>query len=718
MEKHMAVCPYCGAGCKLNLLVENGLVTGVEPLNGITNEGELCLKGYYGYDFINDTDLLVPRILHPMIRRRKGEPLERVSWDEALDFTAANLSRIKAEYGPESIMLTGSSRGPGNEANFVMQKFTRACVGNNNIDNCARTCHGPSVIGLMDTVGSGAMSVSIPQMENADCVFLFGYNPSASHPIVARRIVKAKEKGAKIIVADPRVIETARIADLYLPIKNGCNLAMMNAFCNIAVNDGLIDKDFIASHTTGFDEWWETIKDYTPESVQHITGIEPKLARQAVRMYAEAENAIIGWGMGVTQQVQGVMTVHTIAALAVITNQIGRPNCGLAPVRGQNNVQGSCDMGMWPSLYPGYQKVEDPAVREKFAAAWGVPVERLSLKPGFKLTDLPHGVKEGKIRAFYNFGEDPLQTEPDSGDMKETLENLEFFISQDIFMTQTTALADVVFPGTSWGEHEGVFSASDRTFQRFTTAVPPKAECRHDWEIFADLSTRMGYPMHYNDTKEIWDEVRSLCPNFAGATYERMEGLGYAQWPIPSEDHPGSPNLYLGGKFNRPDGRMLFIAHDFIVPTEMPDDDYPLVLCTVREVGHYSCRSMTGNCKALAELADEPGYLSIHPDDAEARGIKDQDLVWAYSRRGKVITRADVTERCNKGTVYMTYQWWIGACNELTQASLDPVSNTPEYKYAACRVEKIADQSWAEKQILDNYEKIRAQMGIVKEKAG
>ena len=257
MEKHMAVCPYCGAGCKLNLLVDDGMVIGAEGIDGVTNEGELCLKGLSGFDFINDTKILTPRILHPMIRREKGGELERVTWDEALDFTAQRLTEIKEKYGPDAIMLTGSSRGPGNEANFVMQKFTRACIGTNNIDNCARTCHGPSVIGLMDTVGSGAMSVSIPNLENADLIMLFGYNPSASHPIVARRIVKAKEKGAKIIVVDPRSIETARIADLYIQIKNGCNLAFMNAFANVIVSENMHDKAFIDAHTNGFDAWWE-----------------------------------------------------------------------------------------------------------------------------------------------------------------------------------------------------------------------------------------------------------------------------------------------------------------------------------------------------------------------------------------------------------------------------------------------------------------------------
>ena len=707
MEKHMAVCPYCGAGCKLNLLVENGQVVGAEGLDGVTNEGELCLKGMSGYDFINDTKILTPRILHPMIRRQKGAELERVSWDEALDFTAKRLMEIKAKYGPDSIMLTGSSRGPGNEANFVMQKFTRACVGTNNIDNCARTCHGPSVIGLIDAVGSGAMSVSIPNMENADCIFLFGYNPSASHPIVARRIVKAKEKGAKIIVADPRLIETARIADIYLPIKNGCNLAFMNAFANVIINEGLEDRAFIEAHTTGFDEWWEVIKKYTPESVADITGIDPETFRKAVRMYATSENSIIGWGMGVTQQRQGVKTVHQIAAIACIANQIGRDNAGLAPVRGQNNVQGSCDMGMWPDLYPGYQSVKDPEVRAKFAKAWGVPEEKLSLEPGFKLTDLPHGVKEGKIHAFYNFGEDPLQTEPDSADMKETLENCEFVISQDIFMTQTTAYADVVFPGTSWGEHDGVFSASDRTFQRFTAAVPPKGECKHDWQIFSELSTRMGYPMHYEDTKEIWDEVRELCPQFYGATYEKMEGVGHAQWPIPTLECPGTPTLFKGGKFNKPDGKARLIADEFIEPTELPDGEFPLVLCTVREVGHYSCRSMTGNCKVLSLLADEPGFVNINPADAKERGIGQDDLVFVKSRRGKVITRANLNERINKGAVYMTYQWWIGKCNQLTMHVTDPLSGTPEDKHSACQVEAIEDQVWAERHAQQLYAEMK-----------
>ena len=551
------------------------------------------------------------------------------------------------------------------------------------------------------------MSVSIPSLEDAKCIFLFGYNPSASHPIVSRRIVRAKEKGAKIIVADPRVIETARIADIYMQINNGCNIAFLNAFANAIVTENLHDKECIAEHTNGVDEWWETIKDYTPESVQHITGIDPETMREAAHMYATAESAVLGWGMGVAQQKQNVLTVHTLAAIACITHQIGKPNAGLAPVRGQNNVQGSCDMGMLPNFFPGYQKVTDPAMREKFAKAWGVPVEKLSDHEGYKLTDVGHNAEEGKVHAFYNFGEDPLQTEPDAQDLKRQLQGLDLLICQDIFMTQTCMIADVIFPGTSWGEHDGVFSASDRTFQRFTAAVPPKGECKHDWQIFSELSTRMGYPMHYEDTQEIWDEMRSLCPTFYGATYEKMAGVGHAQWPIPTIEHPGTPIMYLGGKFTTPDNRANLMAHDWEPPTELPDEEYPLILCTVREVGHYSCRSMTGNCRALSLLAEEPGEIHIHPDDAKARGIYDGELVRAFSRRGEAMSRAVVDERINKGTVYMTYQWWIGKCNNLTLHAVDPRSHTPEDKFSACQVEAIEDQVWAEQHMQELYTQLK-----------
>ena len=708
MKKVITVCPYCGSGCKINLLVENNKVVGAEGANGVTNEGALCLKGLYGWDFLNDTKLLTPRLTQPLIRRQRGGEFEAVSWDEAISFASSKLKAIKEKHGPDAIMISGSSRGPGNEANYVMQKFARAAVGTNNVDCCARVCHGPSVAGLQMTLGNGAMSNSIVEIEDTKCILVFGYNASDSHPIVARRIVKAKEKGAKVIVCDPRVIETARTADLYLPLKNGSNMALVNAFANVLISEGLYDKEYVAKYSEGFEEYKAMVAKYTPEYTASITGLDPQLVREAMRMYAAAPSATILWGMGVTQWGQSVDVVRGLSSLATITGNLGRPNVGVGPVRGQNNVQGACDMGALPNLFPGYQKVMDPEARAKFEKAWGVA--KLPGEKGTSLTEVPHKIHEGKLKAFYIFGEDPLQTEPDLSVVREAFSKLELIIVQDIFMTKTAMIADVIFPATSWGEHEGVYSSADRGFQRFYKAVDAKGDVKHDWEIHSLMATAMGYPMQYNNTEEIWNELRELCPIFYGATYEKLAGLGYIQWPSLTVDDPGRAWLYKDNQFDTPSGKAQLFASEWVQPVDLVDDDYPLALCTVREVGHYSCRSMTGNCSALQTLADEPGRVQIHPKDAEALGIKDQQLVWVASRRGKVISRANVSERANAGAVYMTYQWWIGACNELTLDHLDPISRTPEYKYSAVKLEKIDDQKWAEQHVQQVYNEMKANM--------
>lgn len=707
MKKATVVCPYCGTGCKLKLLVENNKIVGAEPANGRTNEGQLCLKGYYGWDFVNDTKILTPRLKSPMIRRSRNEPLKAVSWEEAIDYAAERLTEIKEKYGPDSIMVTGSARGPGNEANFVMQKFARAVIGTNNVDHCARVCHGPSVAGLELTVGNGAMSNTIPEIEESKCLLVFGYNPAVSHPVVAKRLIKAKEKGAKIIVCDPRKIETVRIADQWLPLKNGSNLALVNSIAYVLIEEKLYDTAYVENYTNGFDEFRKIVMNYAPEKVEHITGLKAEDVRLAARTYAAASEAMILWGMGVTQFSQAVDVVCGLSNLALMTGNFGRRGVGVGPVRGQNNVQGTCDLGMLPHQYPGYQSVKDDAIREKFEKAWGVP---LSHEVGFKLTALNHKVAEGKCKAFYCFGEDPAQTEADLGAMRKTLDDLDLVICQDIFMTKTVEKADIVFPSTSWGEHEGVYTSADRGFQHFDQAVIPPEGIKPDWEIFSLLATRMGYPMHYNNTKEIWDELRSLAPLYAGATYEKMEGEKSCIWPCTSEDDPGTPVLFKGNKFSMPDGKGRFIGAEWRAPMELTDEEFPLVLSTIREVGHYSCRSMTGNCSALQTLADEPGFVQIHPQDAEKLGIKDQQLVWVSSRRGKVITRANFNERINTGAVYMTYQWWIGACNELTAENVDPISHTPELKYCAVKVDAIEDQSWAENYVQTEYSELKARL--------
>ena len=556
------------------------------------------------------------------------------------------------------------------------------------------------------------MSNSIPEIENTDLLLIFGYNGADSHPIVARRIVKAKEKGAKIIAVDPRVTETARISDIHLDLKGGTNMMLVNAFGNVLINENLYDKDFVANHTDNFEEYKKMVEPYTPEYAEKYTKIPANTIRNAMREYAKAKNAMILYGMGVCQFSQAVDVVKGLASLALLTGNLGRPNVGIGPVRGQNNVQGACDMGALPDVYPGYQKVTNPEIRSKFEKAWGVT---LPAEIGVKLTEVPHAVlEENKIKAYYIFGEDPVQSDPDASEVREALDACEFVVVQDIFMNKTALHADVILPATSWGEHEGVYSCADRGFQRIRKAVKPKGDVKTDWDIICRVSTAMGYPMQYNNTKEIWDEMRSLTPSFFGATYEKIEKLGCVQWPCrdESDEDKGSVFLHKDGNFSTDNGRGKLFAADWRPPYEIEDNEYPFSLSTVREVGHYSVRTMTGNCRTLSQLEDEPGYLQINYKDAQKLNIKDKEIIRVSSRRGSVLTRALVTDRVQEGATYMTYQWWVGACNELTISSLDPISKTPEYKYCAIKVEKIDDQSYAEECVKNEYKDLRTKMGV------
>ncbi len=550
------------------------------------------------------------------------------------------------------------------------------------------------------------MSNAINEIDNTDLVFIFGYNPADSHPIVANHILRAKQNGARIIVCDPRRIETARIADMHIALRNGSNIALLNAIGHVIIAEQLYDRAFVTARTEGFEAYRKIVERYTPESVEAITGVSAGEIRQAARLYAGAKTATLLWGMGVTQFWQGVETVRSLTSLAMLTGNLGKAHVGVNPVRGQNNVQGACDMGALPDTYPGYQFVKFPENREKFAKAWGVA--SLPAHPGYRISELPHRVAHGEVRAAYIMGEDPLQTDAELPAVRQAFADLELVIVQDIFMTKTAAVADVVLPSTSWGEHEGVYTAADRGFQRFFKAVEPKWDLKTDWQIISEIATRMGYPMHYDNTQQIWDELRQLCPGFKGATYEKMGELGYIQWPCRDESPEDQGTSYLfAEKFDTPNGLAQFFTCDWMAPIDKLDDDYPLVLSTVREVGHYSCRSMTGNCAALSALADEPGYVQINTEDAARLGIEDEALVWVNSRKGRVISRAQVSDRPNVGAVYMTYQWWIGACNELVTENLSPITKTPEYKYCAVRVEPIADQSAAEQYVIEEYNKLK-----------
>ena len=705
-KKVLTVCPYCGTGCNLYLVVKDGKVIKAEGANGRTNEGKLCLKGMYGWDFLNDPKLVSSRITSPLIKR--NGKFEKATWDEAINYVSKRLLDIKEKYGSDSIMVAGSARGPGNESNYVIQKFARCAIGTNNIDHCARVCHGPSVAGLEVVLGSGAMSNSIPEIDNAKLLMIFGYNPAEAHPIVAKRIVTAKEKGAKIITVDPRFTDTVKMSDMWLPLKNGTNMALVNAFGHILIEEELYDKEYVKNFTEGFEDYKQIVERYTPEYAESVTGVKADDIRLAMREYANEKDAMILYGMGVCQFSQAVDVVKGLAALPLLTGKFGRESVGIGPVRGQNNVQGTCDMGVLPADLPGYQKITNKEAMEKFEKAWGVTLPK---EMGIRITEVPEKIEESKLKAYYIVGEDPLQSDPHLGELREAMDKLEFIVVQDIFMNKTAMYADVILPSTSWGEHDGVYSSADRGFQRIRKAVEPKGDVKPDWEIVSLISTAMGYSMKYNNTEEIWNELISLCPKFKGATYEKMERLGGVQWPCESEESLGTPYLYKGNKFNRENGKGLLFATDWRAPKDKLTEEYPLVLSTVREVGHYSVRTMTGNCRMLTSLEDEPGYIQISEEDAKERGIKDKELVKVISRRGEIITRAKVTKRVRQGATYMTYQWWIGACNELTSGYLDPISKTPEYKYCAINIVKIENQVEAENDIIRKYNKLKSQFG-------
>jgi formate dehydrogenase major subunit len=689
----------------------------LHPVEGRTNEGTACLKGWYGWDYLNDPQILTRRIREPMIRKGgKASPLEPVGWDEAIAFVADKFQEIKKRWGPDAFLAAASARGPGNEAGYITQKFARAVMGTNNIDHCARICHAASVAGSRQTIGEGAMSLSIPEIEDAEVIFNIGYNAAASHPIVARRIVKAKEKGCCIICADPRITETARIADLHLQLKGGTNVALTNALAQVIIGEDLYDKDFVQKHTKGFKEFWEVVKDYTPERAAAITGLSPQDIRFTARKYASSKHSVILWGMGITQFSQGVETVKCCCSLAMLTGNFGHYACGTGPVRGQNNVQGTCDMGDLPDVYPGYQSVTDPEIQAKFERAWGVP---LSNKAGIQLTRVPEFVLHEpdpakQIHAYYITGEDPAQSDPDLEEIRESLARIDVVVVQDIFWNKTAQYADAVLPATAWGEHDGVYTSSDRGFQRIRKILEPVGNVLPDWEITCRIATAMGYPMHYPNTEAIWNELIDLAPKFTGATYEKIQRQGSVQWPCwdKGPQDRGTMFLHAGGIFATPDGLGVLKTSPYQPPAELENPEFPLSLCTVREVGHYSVRTMSGNCRTLRNLEDEPGWVEMSPEDCAALELTEGEIVKIRSKRGAVYTRCMPTERVKPGAVYMTYQWWIGACNELTISALDPASRTPEYKYCACRIEKIPDQAWAKAEVARQYADIRKRMHI------
>jgi formate dehydrogenase alpha subunit len=669
------ICPYCGVGCRLELRVKEDQIISIHPnRESPVNRGQACVKGRFGLEeIVHHPD----RLTTPLIRRNGR--LEEASWEEALDLVAKRFTEIKNKYGPNSLAAFSSSRCT-NEENYLVQKLARAAFGTNNVDNCARVCHAPSVTGLAACFGSGAATNSFDQIEDADVLFVIGSNTTEAHPIVSLKMIKAASKGAKIIVADPRKIELVGLATVWLNLKPGTNIALLNGMMNVILREGLEDRDFIAGRTEGFEKMQKVVMEYPPDRAAKITGVSEEDIIKAARLYAKAEKAMIIYSLGMTEHITGTANVMSLGNLAMLTGNVGRQSTGVMPLRGQNNVQGACDMGALPNVYVGYQPVADPNIQSKFEETWKV---KLSATPGQTSTQILEGVKERGIRGLYILGEDPAQTDPDTNRVRASLKALDFLVVQEIFPTETTNYADVILPAASFAECDGTFTNGERRIQRVRKAIP--AICgQENWQTICLIAQKMGYPMKYNHPSEIMDEIASLAPMFAGVSFARL-GSGGLQWPIPSKEHPGTETLHVGcfscglGKFNA-------VEHKY--PAEQTDSDYPLILTTGRRREHYNCGSMTRRSRGIMYVWPEE-TIEISPADAKELGVKDGETVLVRSRRGEVRTKARVTDKSSRGVAFMSFHYQDVLTNLLTNAALDPQAKTPEYKACAIKIEKI-----------------------------
>jgi formate dehydrogenase alpha subunit len=669
------VCPYCGCGCVIDLEVHEGRVVRVSSPVGVgPGEGNLCVKGRYAFQFIHHPD----RLTQPLVRR--GGELAPATWDEALDLVAGRLAALRDEHGPDALAGFASARCT-NEENYLFQKLFRAVVGTNNVDHCARLCHASTVTGLRQSLGSGAMTNTLADLAEAEAILVVGSNTTEAHPIAALQIKKALRRGATLVVVDPRRVDIARRAHLHLQLRPGTNVAVLNGLMHVILAEGLADEAFIRERTEGFEALAGVLPAYTPELVEEISGVPADDLRAAARAFGGAARAAIVYAMGVTQHSHGTDHVLALSNLALLTGNVGRRGTGVNPLRGQNNVQGACDMGALPDVLPGYQPVDDAAVRERFAAAWGAD---LPAAPGLTVTEAFDAMLDGRLRGLWIMGENPLLSEPDQAHVEAGLRALDFLVVQDIFLTETARLADVVLPAASFAEKDGTFTNTERRVQRVRAAVAPPGEAWPDWRIVAAVARRLGAGegWDYAHPAEIMAEAAALTPIYGGVTYERLEAGEELFWPCPSADHPGTPVLHVG-RFTR--GRGRFFPVHFEPPAEPADEEFPLTLTTGRMLEHYHTGTMTRRSEGLSELVPT-GFVEIHPDDAARLGVADGEPVTVETRRGAITAPAWVTTRVRPGVVFVPFHFWEAPANRLTNTARDPLANIPELTVCACRV--------------------------------
>ncbi len=676
-------CPYCGTGCGFNLVVKDKKVVGVSPWHrNPVNEGKLCPKGNYAWEFVNSPD----RLTTPLIRK-DGKFVE-ASWDEAYKLIA---SKWKS-YKPEEMACLSSAR-VSNEENYLMQKFARAVLKTPNIDHCARLCHASTVVGLAGAFGSGAMTQSIADIAESKCLLVIGTNTFEQHPLIGRRIMQAKKNGAKIIYADPRLTPTGKQADLHLQFYSGTDVALLNCFMHQALKNGWEAKDFIAKRTKDFEKVKEIVtKDaYSPENVAKITGIPAKDIITAAEWFCTSGQSAILYSMGITQHTTGVDNVKSVANLQMLTGNLGRPGTGICALRGQNNVQGACDMGALANVYSGYQSVIVPDMKKKMETAWGCDIAEG--KVGLTVTKLINVLADepGKVKSVYIMGENPMISDPDLHHVEKGLKNVDFLVVQDIFLTETAQLAHVVLPGACFAERDGTQTSTERRVQKWRKAQDPPGKAKADWQIISELAGEMGFAKQfpYKSAEEIFTEVAKVTPSYGGMDYTRLEKPEALCWPCPTKEHPGTPILHKE-KFTHPDGLGIFTPIEWKPPAEVPDKDYPLILTTGRCIWQWHTGSMTRRSESL-EREEPTGWVEINPEDAQALGIKNKEMVRAVSRRGEIQIGARVTKDIKKGVVFMPFHYAECAANVLTNNALDPVASIPEFKACAVRIEKIAE---------------------------
>ncbi len=670
-----STCPYCGVGCGVTLGVRGEEVVSVRGTRDHpVNHGELCVKGRYGFEFINHPE----RLTSPLVK--KNGAFEEVSWDEALDLVADKLSGYREQDGADSLAGISSARCT-NEENYLFQKLFRM-AGTNNVDHCARLCHAPTVAGLATAFGSGAMTNSIADIEEAAAFFIIGSNTTETHPVIGYRVRRARKKGAALIVADPRSIPLAEQADVHLQLLPGTNSALLLAMAKVIVQEKLYDDAFVADRCEEFDEYIEALESVCLDELADITAVPKEKIIQAARIYAENTPSTILYAMGITQHSHGTDNVLALANLAMLTGNMGKRGGGVNPLRGQNNVQGACDMGALPNVFPGYQSVISPENRRKFEEAYGV---ELSGEPGLTLTEMFKGAGTGDIKALYVMGENPAMSEADTGEVKEILEKTEFLVVQDLFLTETATYADVVLPAASFAEKDGTFVNTERRIQRVRGVINPPGEARSDLEILCDLAGRMGMSgFDFSGPEDVMEEIASLVPNWAGVSYQRLNGDGLC-WPCTDEADPGTPILYTE-RFLREGGRAKFSPIVYGPPQETPDENYPLIFTTGRVLYHFHTGTMTRRSRGLNALHDRERIL-MNPVDAENLGLNAGDTARVISRRGEVTVEVKPAPQIKEGTVFMTFHFAEACANVLTNTELDPASKIPELKVCAVRVE-------------------------------